>query len=45
MMINKGDFVIEITPVGLGFGKDVTGKVSSISSILFYIFSHFFFAL
>ncbi|KAL6731794.1 hypothetical protein Aduo_002623 [Ancylostoma duodenale] len=27
MMINKADFTIDITPVGLGFGKDVTGKM------------------
>ncbi|EPB76850.1 hypothetical protein ANCCEY_04062 [Ancylostoma ceylanicum] len=27
MMVNKADFTIDITPVGLGFGKDVTGKM------------------
>ncbi|RCN33544.1 hypothetical protein ANCCAN_20622 [Ancylostoma caninum] len=27
MMINKADFTIDVTPVGLGFGKDVTGKM------------------
>ncbi|KAK5970162.1 Nuclear cap-binding protein subunit [Trichostrongylus colubriformis] len=27
MMLSKADFVIEITPVGSGFGKDVSGQV------------------
>ncbi|PIO60346.1 hypothetical protein TELCIR_18160 [Teladorsagia circumcincta] len=27
MMTSKADFVIEITPVGSGFGKDVSGRM------------------
>uniref|UniRef100_W6NQB7 Nuclear cap-binding protein subunit 1 n=1 Tax=Haemonchus contortus TaxID=6289 RepID=W6NQB7_HAECO len=27
MMVSKADFVIELTPVGSGFGKDVTGQM------------------
>ncbi|KHJ81006.1 hypothetical protein OESDEN_19312 [Oesophagostomum dentatum] len=28
IMVSKADFTIDITPIGLGYGKDVTGKMN-----------------